>query len=134
MVIVLDASALMTCLEKQPGYEKVQHLLTRASESERNLLMSAVNWGEVFYIMVKNYGQQEAEKIMSVVETFPIEVIDVDVETARQAALFKAIRKLPYADSFAAALTKLRKGELVTGDKEFHTVESEIKISSLKVC
>ena len=129
MVIVLDASALMAYLEKEPGCEKVKNLLARAAESERNLLMSAVNWGEVFYVLVKNYGRVEAEKTMSLIETFPIEVVDADIETARQAALYKAIRKLPYADSFAAALTKLRKGELVTGDKEFHTVESEIKIT-----
>ena len=131
MVIVLDASALMSYLEKEPGYEKVKNLLARAAESERNLLMSAVNWGEVFYVLIKSYGQQEGEKIMSLIETFPIEVVDADIETARQAALYKAIRKLPYADSFAAALTKLRKGELVTGDKEFHMVESEIKITWL---
>ena len=131
MVIVLDASALMAYLEKEPGYEKVKNLLARAAESERNLLMSAVNWGEVCYVLVKNYGRVEAEKTMSLIETFPIEVVDADIETARQAALYKAIRKLPYADSFAAALTKLRKGELVTGDKEFHLVESEIKITWL---
>jgi ribonuclease VapC len=131
MVIVLDASALMAYLEKEPGYEKVKNLLARAAESERNLLMSAVNWGEVFYVLVKNYGQQEAEKITNLIETFPIEVIDADIELVRQAALYKAIRKLPYVDSFAAALTKFHKGELVTGDKEFRLVEPEIRITWL---
>ena len=33
-----------------------------------------------------------------------------------------------YADYFAAALAKLRKAELVTGDKEFKQVEGEVKI------
>ena len=129
MVVVLDASALMAYLEKQPGYEKVRNLLAKAAESERNLLMSAINWGEVFYVLVKRNGRQEAEKIMNLIETFPIEVVDADIELARQAALYKAIEKLPYVDSFAAALTKLRKGELVTADKEFQLVESDIKIN-----
>jgi len=35
---------------------------------------------------------------------------------------------MSYADCFAAALAKLHKAELVTGDKDFKQVESEIKI------
>jgi predicted nucleic acid-binding protein len=35
---------------------------------------------------------------------------------------------MSYADCFAAALAKLRKAELVTGDEEFKQVEGEIKI------
>ena len=131
MTFVLDAYALAAYFEKEPGYEKVQELLTEAASNGRPLLLSAVNWGEVFYVLVKSYGRLEAEKTMNLIETFPIDVAAADIETAKQAALYKAIRKLPYADSFAAALTKLRKGELVTGDKEFHLVESEINITWL---
>ena len=131
MVVVLDASALIAYLEKEPGYEKVKNLLARAAESERHLLMSTINWGEVFYVLVKRYGQEEAEKIINLIETFPIELADVDAEIAKQAALYKAVNKLPYVDSFAAALTKLRKGELITADKEFKIVEDEIKIGWL---
>jgi predicted nucleic acid-binding protein len=36
---------------------------------------------------------------------------------------------MSYADCFAAALAKLRKAELVTGDKEFRQIEGEIKVS-----
>jgi len=36
------------------------------------------------------------------------------------------------ADCFAAALAKIRKAELVTGEPEFKQVESEIKIFWLK--
>jgi predicted nucleic acid-binding protein len=35
---------------------------------------------------------------------------------------------MSYADCFAAALAKSRKAELVTGDKEFKQVESEITV------
>jgi predicted nucleic acid-binding protein len=35
---------------------------------------------------------------------------------------------MSYADCFAAALAKLKKAELVTGDKEFRQVEGELKI------
>ena len=36
--------------------------------------------------------------------------------------------RMSYADCFAAALAKLRKAELVTGDKEFKQVEGEVKV------
>lgn len=128
MVKVLDASALLAYLWKEPGYETVKELLTKAAESQRNLLMTTVNWGEACSVLMRESGFEEAERILKFVETFPIEFVGVDLALARQAAIFKAIQKLPFADCFAAALTKLRKGELVTTDKDFKAVEKEIKI------
>lgn len=124
---VLDASALLLYLEKEPGYEKVKDALARASHAEP-LFMNAVNWGEVRYILIREYGRAEADSIMELIETFPIEVDPADKDLAKQAAQFKAEDKLPYADSFAAASAKLRKAELLTGDREFKSVESDIKI------
>jgi len=46
----------------------------------------------------------------------------------KAAAELKSKYKMSYADCFAAALTKLRGGQLVTGDKEFKQVEREIEI------
>ena len=129
MIKVLDASALMAYLEKEPGYEKVKDLFVKAAESGRHLLMSTVNWGEVFYLLVRDHGTDQAESLQKIIETFPIEFVSADLAIAKQAALYKAAKKLPYADCFAAALAKVHKGELVTGDKEFKAVESEIKIS-----
>lgn len=48
---------------------------------------------------------------------------------AKQAAVFKATKKMSYADCFAAALAKLRKAELVTGDKEFKQVQEEVRVA-----
>ena len=60
--------------------------------------------------------------------TLPIEIVDVDLELAREAARFKAVKKMSYADCFAAALARKQQAELVTGDPEFREVEDEIKI------
>jgi len=35
---------------------------------------------------------------------------------------------MSYADCFAAALAKLRKAELVTGDRDFKQVEGEVQV------
>ena len=55
------------------------------------------------------------------VSALPIEIVPVgpDLALVRQAAIYKATRTMAYADCFAAALAKLRKAELVTGDEEF---------------
>jgi ribonuclease VapC len=129
MVKILDASALMAYLEKEPGHEKVLDFLAKAVEDEKSLLMTTVNFGEVYYLIVKGRGAEEAEKILQLLQTLPIDIVPVDWELAKQAAVCKAIKRLPYLDSFAAALVKLRKGELVTTDKNFKVVEEEIKIA-----
>ena len=128
MAHVLDAFALTAYFEKEPGYEKVQQLLTEAALGDRKLLLSAVNWGEVYYVTHRTHGASQANQVAEVIETFPIELVDVDVEIAKQAALFKVSHKLPYADCFAAALAKIHKAMLVTTDKDFKLLEGEIRV------
>ena len=131
MAHALDASALMAYFEKEPGYEKVQKLLTEAALGDRNLLLSTVNWGEVYYVTHRTHGVSQANQVAQIIDTFPVELVDVDVEIAKQAALFKVSHKLPYADCFAAALAKVRKATLITGDRDFKPLEGDIKVGWL---
>ncbi len=131
MTRVLDAHGLLVFLEKEAGYEKVEQSFVAAAEKDRYLLMTSVNFGEVYYIVLRECGQGKANEIEKIIRTLPIEIIDVDIQLAREAARFKAVHKISYADCFAAALAKLHKGELITGDKEFKSIESDIKISWL---
>ena len=128
---VLDAHALTAYFEKESGYAKVQELLTEAASSGRSLLLSAVNWGEVFYVTFREHGKAAAEQIAQIIEEFPIEVVAVDVPIAHQAALYKATHKMSYADCLAAALAKARRATLVTGDKDFKSLKDEIKVTWL---
>ena len=128
MVKILDASALVAYLWKQSGYEKVQNFLTKATDDEKRLLMTTVNLGEVYYLLLRDHGPEDADRILKVIETLPIDFVDVDMKLVKQAAIYKATKKLPYADCFAAALAKVHKGEIVTGDKEFKTIENEVKV------
>jgi predicted nucleic acid-binding protein len=77
---------------------------------------------------LRTYGRERAEEVAQLIARLPIELIPADLDLARQAAEFKATKKMSYADCFAASLAKLRKAELVTGDKEFKQVEREVKI------
>jgi len=126
---ILDAHALLVFLEKEPGYEKVESLFVNAVEKDKSLLMTSVNFGEVYYIVLRECGQAKAQEIEKIIQSLPIDIIDVDLSLAKEAARIKATNKISYADCFAAALAKLHKGELVTGDKEFKGLEKDIKIA-----
>ena len=102
--IVLDASALMIFFENRPGVEKVEELIRLAVEGKRQLLMSVVNWGEVYYSTWRTKGPGVARKVIEDIAQLPLEIVDADLELTRTAAELRAGHKLPYVDSFAAAL------------------------------
>jgi len=130
---VLDSWALIAFLEDEPAANHVEKLLQQAAEGKQKLLMSVLNWGEVYYNTMREVSQEAAEQQAQEVAALPIDVIGVgdDLTLARQAAIFKARHKMSYADCFAAALAKERNAQLVTGDREFKAVEAEIQIGWL---
>ena len=125
---ILDSHALMIFLEKDPGFEKIESLFIDATQKDNNLLMTTVNYGEVYYIVLRECGKEKLNEIEKIIDTLPIDIIDVDKNLAEQAARFKANKKISYADCFAAALAKLNDGEVITGDEEFRVLEKEVKI------
>jgi ribonuclease VapC len=77
---------------------------------------------------------EAAEQKTKEIAGLTIEIVGVDnknLELVRQAATYKATKRLSYADAFAAALAKITNAELVTGDPEFKQVEGDIKIDWL---
>jgi predicted nucleic acid-binding protein len=125
---VLDSWALLCYLEQKPGFEKVIALFEKATESSSPLFMCLVNWGEVYYQVARRFGDQKAQEIERLIDTFPITLVETNKELTREAARVKATRRMAYADCFAAALARIKKGELCTGDPELKAVEKEIKI------
>ena len=125
---VLDSYSLIAYLEGEEGADQMIELFQVARDSGRDLLLTTVNWGEVYYITLREAGPQKAEEVAHLISTLPIQIVPTDLELARQAALFKSSKKMSYADCFAAALAKLHKVELVTGDEDFKQVEGEVKI------
>ena len=129
MAMILDAYGLLVFLEKEAGSEKIEQFFVAAVENDKNLLMSSVNFGEVYYIVLRECGPEKAKEIEKIISALPIEIVDVNMDIAREAARFKAAHKISYADCFAAALAKIYKGQLITGDKEFKSLENEVKIA-----
>ena len=126
---VLDSYALMAFFEDESGADLVRELILKAEENKVNLLMSVVNLGEVWYSIARTNSPEVADQYIGEVRGMAIEIVDADWQLTRQAATFKVNGNISYGDCFAAALAKAKKAELVTGDKEFKSLEGEIKIS-----
>lgn len=113
---VLDASALFRYLTNGDGAQVVEELLLQSSATGTSMLMSAVNWGEVYYSLVKRIGLVKTDAMMAeMLARVPISLVIVTPEDAIRAARLKAQYNLPHADAFAAALTDSQR-VLVTAD------------------
>ena len=129
---VLDANALIGFLEARHGAaEKVRNLLGEAARQDLPLLMSAVNWGEVFYTEWRARGEARARQAEAALLEMPIAVIAVDRERATRAGTLKQKHGLGYADAFAAELAMEREAWLVTADPEFQKIGKGLLIYSL---
>ena len=129
--MVLDAHALMVLFNDEPGADEVERILLKAESGSPKLMMSVVNWGEIYYSILRGASQEMAETKAHEIAGMQIELVPVDaddLELVRQAAAFKATRKMSYADCFAAALAKIKNAELVTGDREFKQLTRDVKI------
>jgi predicted nucleic acid-binding protein len=126
--VVLDASAVITFFEDRPGAVKVQDLLARAADGKCQLLMSIVNWGEVYYSVWRAKGPGVAHKVLAEIAQLPIDLVDAGYDLTKRAAEMHVDHKLPYADCFAAALAADRKASLATSDKDFANIERQIPI------
>ena len=129
--VVLDASAVMAFFEDRGGAEKVEELIGLAVSGKRELLMSVVNWGEVYYATWRERGRDAAHKTLAEIAHLPIDIVDADFALTKLAAEFRAQRKLPYADCFGAALAKLRRATLAASDRDFELVAREIDLEFL---
>ena len=130
--LVLDSWAVLAYLEDESSGQKVVDMIGDAHEHGIPLLMSIVNTGEVWYILAREVSEIEADKAIDGLRLLGIEFVDADWKLTRIAGTFKAKNRMSYADCFAAALAKEQKAELVTGDKEFRQVESDIRIRWLE--
>lgn len=128
---VLDSSALIAFVQDEPAAERVEELLKNTATDNSELYISAVNLGEVFYIISSRQGTQSAVTVLSGIDQSPIRVIDVDRELALSAARIKARTGMGYADCFVAALAEQNDATIATGDRDFQQVEGRIAIEWL---
>lgn len=126
---VLDSYALIAYSREEKGAETVAEIIDDGLHERAELYLCVINWGEIYYITLRNFDRKRAELFKDIIARYPITIVEANKDLTLQAAEIKAFYKLSYADAFAAALAKMKKAILVTGDKEFKALEKEIKIN-----
>jgi len=121
---VLDSWAILEWMSgRQPARGCIAKLLADATEGQTRLLMSAINVGEVYYVLCKNQSEDLAESWRESSRTLPATIEVPTADDIWHAASLKGRFPISYADGFAAALAQKHNCPLVTGDPEFRRVD-----------
>lgn len=123
---VFDSFALLAYLKMESKYEKVKGLMVA---EDTLLLMNEINVGEVFYILARERGVENAEYFISaILPSLPIKRVPNSFEDVVEAARIKAAHSIAFADCFAIATAIKENASLVTGDPEFKKVQKVVVI------
>jgi predicted nucleic acid-binding protein len=129
---IFDASALFAYLQDRTPARKVNQVLREAFRGHSEVLMSVVNYGEVYNLILRNAGPDRASATMQRLSNLPIQLMDVTLRRALHAAEVKFTYKLHDVDSFAAALAIEHKSTLVTSDSDFRRLGHGFHVLWLK--
>jgi PIN domain nuclease of toxin-antitoxin system len=128
---VFDSYALLALLEDEKGADLIAGILTK---QENQVYLSIINMGEIYYLLLRRKGMEQAEKVIeSVALDDAIVVAEASWDRVRAAALVKAEGGLSYADAFAVSLAKELNAPLLTGDPEIITKAENYGIQVLVV-
>jgi predicted nucleic acid-binding protein len=79
---VLDANAVLDLIEAGPGARKVERLLQSALQQRSSVLISVLNWGEVFYLLWQRRDEETARRTIANLSRLPLRIIPVDLSQA----------------------------------------------------
>jgi len=128
--VVLDSFALIGYLENKRFSARIEKILKKSRGGKTRIYLHAIHLGEVYYITLREKGQELADLAYSRIKAFPLTYIDIiDEELLRTAATLKANYPISYVDAFAAAMAILHKSSLLTGDPEFKKIGQKEDIS-----
>lgn len=113
MKVALDSWAILRFLEGQePAASAVAELL-----EEQKPVVSWINLGEVFYIVRRRAGENDALAAIRDIEGVVLPDLP-NSDRIMEAACIKADHPMAYADAFAAATAVSHGATLWTGDPE----------------
>jgi len=126
--ILFDSFALLSFFYEESGAEKVRALLKESFKNEVPRLISAINAGELIYIVQRRSGEQAKLQMLVKLKSLGLTILPCPDKLIFRAAELKARFAMSYAGAFAVASAMEHNAELVTGDSEFRQVEHLVKI------
>jgi ribonuclease VapC len=126
--ILFDSFAMPRFFYQEPGAEKVRQLLNDSVKNESPRLISAINVGELIYIIRRRSGEAAKLQMLVKLNSLGLTILPCPNELIFRAAELKARYPMSYADTFAVASAMEHNATLVTGDPEFRLVEKLVEI------
>jgi len=116
---ILDSSALICLLKKEPGHQQVATLLKGAGSTKQTVFICQINFTEVVYFLLKKYGGDTTLKTIAGLRSPFLGVSNyMDSDLAFYAATLKSCYDLSLGDAMGLAFTKIMDGVFWTRDKD----------------
>ncbi len=125
---ILDSYAIFVFLNHEKGFQKVKTLLQNKGKENREICLSVLSLGEIYYILIREVGEGKALKIITKIESLDLKIAQIDTALTKEAARIKAKGGLSYADSFVIASAIKLDATVVTGDPEFKKFSKVVDI------
>jgi len=117
---------------KEAGFEKVRNVLANTQKSSVPVLINELNIGEIYYILYRKRGHEQAEYFLdTVLAGLPVSMISNDFNAVISASKIKARHALSFADCFAVVTAQRENAVILTGDPEFKNVEKFVELDWL---
>ena len=120
--VVLDASAVIALLRREPGAELVEKAIGDAE-------ISAVNYAEI--VSYYSHARKPESEIDAMLGNLPFVVVPVDERLGRLAGHLRAVTSgsgLSLGDRFCLALAKQQKLSVLTADREWQTIAEAVGV------
>lgn len=121
---VLDTSAVISVLLGEDGADRVLEIIEGANQAAETdqIFVPFIALMEVEYLLQRRLKPSEAERVLLLVERWPVKVEESRPDWRHIAARTKAKTPLSLADSWIAALAIEREAVLVHKDPEYDKV------------
>ncbi|MBI1878519.1 MAG: PIN domain-containing protein, partial [Chloroflexi bacterium] len=83
---MLDTSAILTVLNQEDGLETVIALLDQARAGQATIYLPFIALMELEYLLLRKISAEETEYLLTVVQAWPVQVVESSEEWRHQAA------------------------------------------------
>jgi PIN domain nuclease of toxin-antitoxin system len=130
--VVLDSSAVLALVLKEPGGDKVAALLLELdSGAAIRVALSSVSWCEILTRLYRDSSAMTAEKLNALLAD--VELIPLTKKDAEQAAGYSCFHpELSFGDRACLALAFTRKATAWTTDKIWARAKAGVQVEVLR--